>query len=283
MTHSRTSVAGLAAVALLFAACTSSSSTLAPLVTPTNTTATPAAVGAPPAPTNFTATRKSGSVPCPSADDSCSQTDLAWQSTAGAGTWFKIYSTGTGEDPAATCLSVQSQAVSKLNTKPDATSAQVFDPMAVGGGQTCWWISAVTGSGESAQAPAASNSSSAVAPSSAAAAPPVPTGFTAARKTGITCPSADPNGDHCYQDDFAWQASADPETGFRIYRAATGFDPAATCATEQANETVQLEAKPADRSAQVFSPMAVGGGKMCYWITAVSSSGESAQVPAAGN
>ena len=148
MRHSRTSLAGLAAVSLMLAACTSSGRSLAPLVTPAQAGAQSAAVGAPPAPTNFTATRKSGSVPCPSADDSCSQTDLAWQSTAGAGTWFKIYSTGTGEDPAATCLSVQSQAVSKLNTKPDATNAQVFDPMAVGGGQTCWWITAVTRSEE---------------------------------------------------------------------------------------------------------------------------------------
>jgi hypothetical protein len=276
-------MAGLVVVALLFAACSSSSSTLAPLVTPTNTTATPVAVGAPPAPTSFTATRKSGSVPCPSAADSCSETDLAWQSTAGAGTWFKIYSTGTGEDPAATCLSVQSQAVSKLNTKPDATNAQVFDPMAVGGGQTCWWITAVNGSGESAQAPAAGNSSSAVAPS-AAAAPPAPTGFTATRKSGsVACPSPDPNGDSCSQTDFAWQTSADPETGFRIYVAATGEGGGATCMTEQPNATVALEPAPNQRSAQAFDPIAVGGGQMCYWITAVGSSGESAQVPAAGN
>jgi hypothetical protein len=279
-------LAGLAAAALLFAACSSSGSSPAPgasVATSASAGAPSVVAGPPPAPTNFTATRKNGSVPCPSADGSCSQTDLAWQSTAGAGTWFKIYWSGTGEDPAATCLTVQSEAVSKLNSMPDAKSAQVFDPMAVGGGQTCWWITAVNGAGESAQVAAAGNSPSAVAPSAAAAAPPAPTSFTAARKTGVTCPSADPNGDHCYQDDFAWQASSDPEKGFRVYEASFGFDPNGTCAGVQADAKAILDTKPGARSAQLFAPMAVGGGQPCYWITAVNSAGESEQVPAAGN
>jgi hypothetical protein len=124
----------------------------------------------------------------------------------------------------------------------------------------------------------------AVAPSAAVAAPPTPTNFTATRKSGsVPCPSADANGDSCSQVDFAWQASAGPGTGFRIYVAATGEGPDATCLTEQASATVRLGVKPAVRSAQAFDPMAVGGGQICYWITAVNSSGESAQVPAAGN
>jgi hypothetical protein len=109
----------------------------------------------PPAPTSFTAARKSGSVPCPSADDSCSETDLAWQSTADPGTWFRVYWAGTGEDPAATCLTVQAQATTRLDTKPAARSAQIFDPMAVGGGEICYWITAVSSAGESAKVPAA--------------------------------------------------------------------------------------------------------------------------------
>jgi len=109
----------------------------------------------PPAPTNFTATRKSGSVPYPSANDSCSQTDLAWSSTADPSSWFRIYWTGTGEDPNASCLTVASTAEVRLETKPGARSVSIFDPMAVGGGQICYWITAVDSAGESAQVPAA--------------------------------------------------------------------------------------------------------------------------------
>lgn len=286
MRFSRKSMAGLAAVAMLAAACSSSGSTPGSQTTqagstPTSGVAASAAAQVPPAPTNFTATRKTGSAPCPSSEESCSQTDFAWQASADAGTWFKIYSAGTGEGPDATCSTVQSEAVGKLNSKPGATTAQVFDPMAVGGGQICYWITAVNGKGESAQVPAAGNEVS--TPSAAAAAPPPPTGFTATRKNGVTCPSADPNGDHCFQDDFTWQASSDPGTGFRIYQASFGLDPEGTCAGVQADAKAVLDAKPAARTAQLFRPMAVGGGSPCLWITAVNNSGESAQVPAAGN
>jgi hypothetical protein len=51
----------------------------------------------------------------------------------------------------------------------------------------------------------------------------------------------------------------------------------------QAQATVRLDTEPAARSVQIFDPMAVGGGQICYWITAVNSTGESAQVPAASN
>ena len=161
-------MAGLAAVALLLAACSSSGGSLPPLVTPVPTpaptVAPSAAVAAPPAPTNFTATRQSGSVPCPSADangDSCSQVDFAWQASADPGTGFRIYwtgtGTGTGEGPDATCLTEQASATVKLDTKPAARTAQVFDPISVGGGQICYWITAVSSSGESVQVPAAGN------------------------------------------------------------------------------------------------------------------------------
>jgi hypothetical protein len=281
MRHSTTSMAGLAAVALLLAACGSSASSLAPLRTPTNAGATSAAAAAPPAPTNFTATRKSGSVPCPSAEDSCSQTDLAWQAGADPGTGFRIYWTGTGEGPDATCLTEQASATVKLETKPDARTAQVFDPIAIGGGQICYWITAVNSTGESAQVPAAGNEAS--APSAAVAAPSAPTNFTATRKSGsVPCPANGPDSP-CSQVDFAWQASADPGSGFRIYVSATGEGPDATCLTAQATATVRLETEPATRSAQAFDTMAVGGGQICYWITAVNFSAESGQVAAAGN
>jgi hypothetical protein len=154
MSHPRTYLAVLAAAALLLAACSSSGGSPAPLTTSGNAGPTSAVVAAPPAPTNFTATRKSGSVPCPTGNDSCSETDLAWQSTADPGTWFRVYWAATGEDPNATCVTIQAQAETKLDTKPAATSAQIFDPMAVGGGETCWWISALNSAGESTQVPA---------------------------------------------------------------------------------------------------------------------------------
>jgi hypothetical protein len=116
---------------------------------------TSAAVTVPSAPSQFTATRKNGSVPCPSANESCSQTDLAWSSTADPSTWFRIYWAGTGLDPAASCLTVAADAKIRLETKPGARSISVFDPMAVGGGQICLWITAVNSTGESAQVPAA--------------------------------------------------------------------------------------------------------------------------------
>jgi hypothetical protein len=165
----RSSTVVLAALALVLAACGSSVSTLAPLITPpaasptiaatpTPATSPAASVGqAPPAPTSFTANLQSGSVPCPSANaagSSCSQTDLAWQSTAAAGTQFKIYLASTGEGPD-TCADVQSTAVVVLQTQPDATSAQLFAEKAVGGGATCYWITAVNSAGESSQVPAA--------------------------------------------------------------------------------------------------------------------------------
>jgi hypothetical protein len=142
-------MAALVGVALLFAACGPRGSTPAPLATQPVSSPTSAVVAAPPAPTNFTATRTSGSVPCPGADGDCTQTDLAWQSSADSGTWFRVYWAGTGEDPAATCLTVQTQATIRLDTAPAARSAQLFDPMAVGGGETCYWITAVVGFGYS--------------------------------------------------------------------------------------------------------------------------------------
>ena len=160
MRHSRTSVAGLAAVALLLAACSlsgSSPSLIAPVSTPTNAGAPSAVLAAPPAPTNFTATRKSGSVPCPSSADSCSEVDFAWQATADPETGFRIYVAATGEGPDATCLTEQASATVRLGAKPAARTAQAFDPMATGGGQICYWITAVSSSGESVLVPAASN------------------------------------------------------------------------------------------------------------------------------
>ena len=164
MRHPLTSIAGLAAIALLLAACNSSTNSLSPLVTPAPTVAPATEAAAPPAPTNFTATRESGSVPCPSADangDSCSQTDFAWQTSADPGAGFRIYVTGTGEGPDATCLTERASATVRLGAKATARSAQIFDPMAVGGGQICYWITAVNSTGESAQVPAASNEASA--------------------------------------------------------------------------------------------------------------------------
>jgi len=152
-------MAGLAAVVLLFAACSSSASSFAPLTTPPNASATPVAAAAPPAPTNFTATRKSGSVPCPAngPDSPCSQVDFAWQASADPGTGFRIYVAATGEGPDATCLTAQANATVRLETEPATRSAQAFDTIAVGGGQICYWITAVNFSAESGQVAAAGN------------------------------------------------------------------------------------------------------------------------------
>jgi hypothetical protein len=75
--------------------------------------------------------------------------------TADQGTSFRIYAAGTGEDPSATCLTAQAGATVRLNTQPGATSAQIFDPMATGGGQICWWIASVNDASESAKVAAA--------------------------------------------------------------------------------------------------------------------------------
>jgi hypothetical protein len=68
---------------------------------------------------------------------------------------FRIYTASTGEDPAATCVTAQASAKVRLDTQPGATTAQIFDPMAVGGGQICWWIASVNDAGESAKTAAA--------------------------------------------------------------------------------------------------------------------------------
>jgi hypothetical protein len=287
MRKSRKSLAGLAAVALLFAACTTSGSSPTPLTTSDNTAAPSAApsvapsvvaaaatIHLPPAPTNFTAKQHVGVVPCPSpADASCSQTDLAWQSSADASTWFRIYATGTGEGPD-TCADVQSNAEVVLETKPGAKSAQVFAELATGGGETCLWITAVNSAGESTRV-ASAQASTAPEP------PPVPTNFTAKQHQGsVPCPS--PNADSsCKQTDLAWQSKADASTRFRIYAAGTGEGPS-TCGDVQGQAQVVLETKPGAKSAQLFAELATGGGETCLWITAVNSSGESVQVPAAG-
>ena len=164
MTNGRgRSAVAVTVLAILVAACSSAASTLPPLVTATATpaatpaltpVATPAAPQPPAAPTTFTATSKSGSVPCPSADGSCLQTDFAWQSTAAAGTSFRVYMASYGLDPNGTCAAVQGDAKAVLDTKPDVTTAQLFEAMAVGGGAPCFWITAVNQAGESSQVPA---------------------------------------------------------------------------------------------------------------------------------
>ena len=280
MRQTRTSLVGLAAVALLFAACSASEITPVPFSTSANSAGASAAVvpsaavGAPPAPTNFTATQHQGAVPCPSpADASCSQTELAWKSSADASTKFRIYETGTGEG-GDTCADVQSTAQVVLETKPGARSAQLFAELAVGGGESCYWITAVNSAGESAQVAAPSQAS-------APELPPVPTNFTAKQHQGsVPCPS--PNADsYCQQIDLAWQSKADASTSFKIYQAWTG-EGGATCGDVQGDVQVALQTKAGARSAQLFNEMATGGGSSCLWITAVNSAGESAQVPAAG-
>ena len=168
------SAVAVTVLAMLVAACSSVGSTPTPPVTPAPTptaqaTAAPTPeptpvttpAGPPPdqqppvAPTAFTAVRESDSVPCPSADGSCSQTDLAWQSTAAAGTSFRIYEASYGLDPNGTCAAVQGDAKAVLDTKPDVTTAQLFEAMAVGGGAPCFWMTAVNQAGESSQVPAA--------------------------------------------------------------------------------------------------------------------------------
>lgn len=173
----RRSAACLAALTMLIAACTSSTSTTAPapatpaptpVVTPAATpaavsptiavSAAPSVLKAPPAPTNFTVTHQPGSVACPSPDPNgggmCEQTDLTWQSTAAPGTTFGIYVASTGEG-GASCTDVQPEEIVAFTTAADATTAQFFGERATGGGETCYWITAVNTAGESAQVPAA--------------------------------------------------------------------------------------------------------------------------------
>jgi hypothetical protein len=166
----------------------------------------------------------------------------------------------------------------RLGAKAASRTAQAFDPMATGGGQICYWITAVNSSGESARVPAASNQAS--APSAVAGAPQAPTNFTATRKSGsVPCPSADGS---CSQADLVWQTSADPGTWFRVYEASFGLDPNGTCDGVQADAKAVLDTKPAARSVQLFELMATGGGG-CLWITAVNNSGESEMAPEASN
>jgi hypothetical protein len=79
--------------------------------------------------------------------------DLAWQSTALSGTWFKIYEAWTGEG-GATCQDAQADELVAITTAPNARTAQVFEEIATGGGARCMWITAVNNVGESAQVPA---------------------------------------------------------------------------------------------------------------------------------
>ena len=149
MAHGRRrSIVWLAALMLLLAACGSTGSPPTP----------PATQQLPPAPTDFTAKLHAEYAPCPSPnpdDFSCSQTDLTWQSTADPGTWFRIYTAGTGQgDDPVTCSDVRGEAQLRLETKPGARSAQLISELSTGGGETCLWITAVNDAGESTQVPA---------------------------------------------------------------------------------------------------------------------------------
>lgn len=153
----RSAIAWLVPLALLLAACGSSGSSARPSATPS---APPATQQPPAAPTNFTATEQEEHLLCPSPnpdESECSQTDLAWQSSADPGTWFRIYISGTGEgngNELPTCSDVQAEAQVTLETEPGARSAQLFAMLGgVGGGDTCLWITAVNEAGESAQVP----------------------------------------------------------------------------------------------------------------------------------
>jgi hypothetical protein len=163
----RRSTALLIAIAMLLASCgpsrtiptlpaaPASTALASAAATPATTqtpgpVATPTALLPPSAPGNFTATAKH--VPCPSIEETCVQTDFAWASTSGPGTRFKIYTQSTGEGPE-TCLDVQSTAVMLLETAADAVTARDLQELSVGGGQVCYWITAVSAAGESQQVP----------------------------------------------------------------------------------------------------------------------------------
>jgi hypothetical protein len=109
----------------------------------------------PPGPSSFNVTDKQGSVPCPSPDaaSNCHTSDLAWQSSAASGTWFKIYEAWTGEG-GASCQDAQADESVVITTKADAKTAQLYDQIAVGGEGRCLWITAVNKAGESDQVPA---------------------------------------------------------------------------------------------------------------------------------
>ncbi len=155
----RSAIAWLVPLSLLLAACGSGGSSAKPLPTLSET---PSAQQPPAAPTNFTATEQEEYVSCPDPNPDefeCSQTDLAWQSTADLGTWFRIYMSQTGEgdgNDVPTCSDVQGEAQVALETEPGARSAQLLRMAGgVGEGDTCLWLTAVNEAGESAQVPVA--------------------------------------------------------------------------------------------------------------------------------
>jgi hypothetical protein len=134
---------------------------LTPALTPapssgaTSTLAPPTGAKPPPAPTHFTVDQRPGRVACPSADASgviCNETDdFAWRSSADPTTWFRIYEAETGEGPGPiTCFDVNSAGARLvLETKPGARSAQLIAEMSVGGGEACFWLTAVSDAEES--------------------------------------------------------------------------------------------------------------------------------------
>ena len=176
----RRSIFWLAAIPLLVAACgpvvatptavptppptATPTATPTPVITPTpapTPTATPVPTPTPllppPAPTKFTDSWHAP-VTCPKGvarGTICRRMDFAWQSTAAPGTWFKIYVTTTGGEGPTTCSQVQATATMKVQTKPDAKSAEIYTngEVATGGGSTCCWLTAVNAAGESAQVP----------------------------------------------------------------------------------------------------------------------------------
>jgi hypothetical protein len=134
---------------------------------------TPAAVGstatasrgpvAAGAPTNFTATWPDEPGACPDepedSDFMCYHTQFAWQSAAGSDTSFRIYEGWTGEgDPMPTCTDLSADEIQQLlDTGPGARTAEHYAELSVGGGQECFWLTAVNDAGESAMVPADSN------------------------------------------------------------------------------------------------------------------------------
>jgi hypothetical protein len=154
---------GLAIACLIAAgACASSTSTAGATA---NSTATPSAGGleVPSAPAQFTATWPGDPVACPDepADSEfmCYRIEFGWQSASGPDTHFRIYDGWTGEgDPMPACADLTPGEIHQLmDTEPGARQAEYYAALSVGGGQQCFWLSAVNAAGESGMVEAESN------------------------------------------------------------------------------------------------------------------------------
>jgi hypothetical protein len=157
------------------------------------------------------------------------------------------------------------------------TEAVVFAAIAVSG---CSSSSATSSPDFTPTASSAAFGGSSQSPTPPAL-PPAPTDFTATiANSDAPCESGDET--TCWEWEFTWNSSADPQTSFRIYRGYVSMmgDEPCSSAAETAERLVESEAGA--RSARYVEPAFVGT-TLCHWVTAFNDVGESEKVAAAGD